>query len=264
MRLGIDEIIDYKECPQYYKFKYVDLFPERKDIRDYFDDAIKQTIFFYYFSMIDKKEKSIGNLLEKWEKLWFVPEIQEVFPEEEFIKTNSDAVELIRNFHGFNMAENIFPVAVDFKYETVFQGDVNLHLCGSIDLIKVVNDKTRKRETDLVFFSRGRTLPDEFMLSMNLKYTMASHAFRKNFGAREKSIIYCNIGKKSFAPVKKEATDYDRAIKIIYNIANGIENRIFYPAENPITCSRCKYKAFCLNEKTMEDKGNVICKRPNN
>lgn len=260
MRLSIDEIVDYKDCSQMYKFRHVDMLPERKTVKDHFRECLRQTISFYYYCMIDKKERSLDNLFSRWESVWFAKDADENFTEDEIREGSNRAVELIRNFYEYNKKEKVFPVAVDFKYETIFGGDQNLHVTGMIDLIKVVNDKSRKRETDIVFFTQSRTTPDDFFTNVDIRYTMASHAFRESFKTRESNVIACNIGKKKSAYIKKSGGDFDRARKIIYNIANGMENRIFFPSENPLTCSRCKYKVFCMNEKAMEDKGNAICK----
>jgi hypothetical protein len=243
-----------------YKFRHVDMLPERKTIRDHFKECLKQTISFYYYCMIDKREKSLDNLFSKWESVWFTGDIDENFSEEEVREGSNRAVELLRNFYAYNKEEKVFPVAVDFKYETIFEGSTNIHTTGTIDLIKVVNDKSRSRETDIVFFTQARTMPDDFFSSVDIRYTMASYAFRNNFKEKESNIVACNIGKKKNTYIKKTGSDYERARKIIYNIANGIENKIFFPSDNPVTCNKCKYKVFCMNEKAMEDKGNAICK----
>ena len=264
MRLSIDEIIDYKDCPQLYKFRHIDMLPERKTIKDHYKDCLKRTISFYYYCMIDKREKSLDNIFSRWESLWFAEDAEQNFTEEEIREGSNRAVVMLRNFYEYNKREKVFPVAVDFRYETVFEGNPNVHVTGEMDLIKVVNDKTKDRQTDIVFFTQSRVLPDDFFSNVDLRYTLSSYAFRKNFKAKETSVIACNIGKKKNTYIKKTGTDYDRAKKIIYNIASGIESRIFFPSDNPVTCNRCKYKVFCMNEKAMEDKENAICQRLNN
>lgn len=259
MRLSIDEIVDYKDCSQMYKFRHLDMLPERKTIKDHFKDCLKQTIAFYYYCMIDKKEKSLDNIFSRWESVWFDSDTDENFTEEEIREGSNKAVELLRNFYEYNKAEKVFPVAVDFKYETIFEGSPNIHVTGAIDLIKIVDDKSKDRQTDIVFFTQSRVIPDDFYSSVDLKYTMSSYAFRDSFKTKENNIVVCNIGKKKTTYVRKTGSDFERARKIVYNIANGIENRIFFPSDNPITCNKCKYKVFCMNEKAMEDKENAIC-----
>lgn len=260
MRLSVNEIVDYKNCPQMYKFKHVDMLPEIKTIKDHFKDCLKQTISFYYYCMIDKREKSLDNLFSRWESVWFSENIHDRFTDVEIREGSNKAVELIRNFYEYNKEERVFPIAVDFKYETIFKGNTNLHVTGEIDLIKIVDDKSKDRKTDIVFFTQSRTMPDDFFKSIDLRYTLASYAFRNNFKAKENNVVVCNVGKKQYFYVRKTGTDYERARKILYNIATGIENRIFFPSDNPITCNKCRYKVFCMSEKTMEDKENAICK----
>jgi len=263
VRLSMQEILDYKDCPQKYKFRHVDFLPEKRDIKDYFKERMKQTISYYYFCMIDKNEKSLNNLFTKWEQLWFCKEIEESFKEEDIRERSNMAVNLLKNFYRYASNDKITPIAVDFRYDAIFEGETNLHVAGTIPLIKVLNDKTRKRETDLVFFSYSPQMPDDFISKVDLSKTIASYAFRKNFETKESNIILCNIGKKEEVAVHRSGSDFSRARKILYNIANGIENRIFYPSENRLSCSRCRFKIFCMNEKAMEDR-DVVSKRFDN
>ena len=257
MRLSIQEILDYKNCPQKYKFKHVDFLPEKKELKDHFKEVMRQTISYYYFCMIDRKEKSLNNLFSKWEKLWFCNEIEQNFKEEEVRERSNIAISLLRNFHKYVGNEKVTPIAVDFKYDAMFEGETNLHIVGTIPLIKLLNDKTRKRETDLVFFSYSPTMPDDFLCQIDINTTIASYAFRKNFETRESNIILCNIGKKQEIALHRSGSDFVRARKILYNIATGIENNIFYPSDNKLTCNKCKFKIFCMNEKSMEERHGV-------
>lgn len=260
MRLSIDEIVDYKNCSQMYKFRHLDMLPERRTIKDYFRECLRQTISYYYYCMIDKKEKSLDNLFSRWESVWFADDTEENFTEDEIREGSNKAVELLRNFYSYNKENKVVPIAVDFKYETIFDGSPNVHVTGAIDLIKIVDDKSKDRKTDIVFFTQSRVLPDDFFSNIDIRYTMASYAFRKNFKTRENNVVACNIGKKKNTYIQNTGSDFERARKIIYNIANGMENRIFFPSDNPITCNICKYRVFCMNEKAMEDKENAICK----
>lgn len=257
MHVSMNEIMDYKSCPQLYKFRYIDSLPEKKDLSDYFRECLKKTISYFYFCMIDKKEKSLNNLFQKWEQLWFSKEINENFPQNEIREGSNSAVNLIKNFYKYTCQEKIIPVAVDFRYEVTFEGDKNIHVTGKIDLIKVVDDKSRNRETDLVFFSYSSSMPDEFQSKIDLNTTMAAYAFRKNFDARESGVILCNIGKKQELVIHKTGSDFIRSQKILHNIVSGIENRIFYPSDNALNCRKCKFRSFCINEKAMEDRNAI-------
>lgn len=263
MRLNMQEVLDYKNCPQLYKFKHIDFLPEKKDLKDHFRDIIKQTISYYYFCMIDKKEKSLDNLFSKWEQLWFCSEIEENFKDEDVRERSNMAVGLLKNFYKYASGEKITPIAVDFRYDAMFSGEMNLHICGTIPLIKVTNDKTRDRQTELVFFSYAPQMPDEFLSQIDLNTAVASYAFRKSFESRESSVTLCNIGKKQEMFLQKSGSDFVRAKKVLYNIATGIENRIFYPSDNRLSCGKCKFKLFCMNERAMEDR-DVISKGFNN
>jgi hypothetical protein len=257
VRLSMQEILDYKNCPQQYKFKHVDFLPEKKELKDHFKEIIRQTMSYYYFCMIDKNERSLNNLFTKWEQLWFCDEIENNFKEEDVRERYNMAVNIIINFYRYAAKEKVTPIAVDFKYDAMFEGPTNLHVVGTIPLIKVLNDKAKDRETNLVFFSYSSYAPDDFLSSIDINTTVASYAFRKNFDIRESNIILCNIGKKQEIAIHKSGSDFVRARKLLYNIATGIENRIFYPSDNRLSCNNCRFKIFCMNEKAMEDRDEV-------
>ena len=254
MRLSIQEVLDYKNCPQLYKFKHVDFLPEKKELSDYFRQVIRQTISYYYFCMIDKNERSLNNLFTKWEQLWFCEDIESNFKEEDIREKSNMAVTLLKNFYRYASNEKVTPIAVDFKYDAMFEGDTNLHIVGTIPLIKLLNDKTRGRETNLVFFSYSPYMPDDFLGKIDLNTTVATYAFRKGFETKESNVILCNIGKKQEVALQKSGEDFVRARKALFNIATGIENRIFYPSDNRLNCGKCRFKIFCMNEKAMEDR----------
>ena len=259
MRLSMQEVLDYKNCPQKYKFKHIDFLPEKKDLSDHFKEIIRQTISYYYFCMIDKKEKSLSNLFSKWEQLWFCKEIEENFKEEDIRDRSNMAVNILKNFHKYAASEKVTPIAVDFRYDAMFAGEKNLHITGSIPLIKVIIDKRRGRETSLVFFSYSPNMPDDFLSQIDINVTVATYAFRKSFETKESNVLLCNIGKKQETVLQRSGSDFVRASKILFNIATGIENRIFYPSDNRLSCRKCKFKIFCMNEKAMEDRDD-ICK----
>ena len=257
MHVSIKHLLDYKTCPQMYKFRHVDMLPEKADIARAFRLALRKTISFYYFSLMEQKKPSLHDLMGRWEKVWFSKQIEETFLQDEIRERSNAAVGLIRNFHRYARVDKEVPVAIDFRYEALFEGEVNLHVSGNIDLIRVVNDKTRNKEVHLVFFSYSRYHPSDFLSQIDLNTTLASYAFRKGFKEKEDKIVLCNIGKKQESAVLRTGNDFERCRKICYNIVSGIENKIFYPADNYINCKKCNFRTFCINEKAMEDRNGI-------
>ena len=102
-------------------------------------------------------------------------------------------------------------------------------------------------------------MPDDFLSQIDLNVTVATYSFRKSFETKESNVLLCNIGKKQEIVLQRSGSDFARASKILFNIATGIENRIFYPSDNRLSCRKCKFKVFCMNEKAMEDRDG-ICK----
>lgn len=251
MRISIREISDYTKCPLYYKLKHIDEIQEDKKIDEYFKEYFKLAIYFFYFSIIEKKKKSIDLMMKRWGELWFSSEMMELFSEADLKQKSNDAVILMNAFMKKYGDEPSLPIAVNFQYDAIFEGKENLHVSGEIDLIKIVNDKTNRRETVMGHFSMSKQYPDNFMLKNNLALSVASYAFRSNFKTKEDKIIIHSVNCVEDTPTIRTGMDYSRAERSIRNICVGIREGVFYPAPSPINCTSCSYRLFCLNDKSI-------------
>ena len=257
MRISIREIKDYLRCPLYYKLKNVDELPVFKTLDEYFSDYFKLALFFYYFSLLDKKKKSVEGMMKRWEELWFSADMLGNFSEEELRTKSNEAVILVNDFIKKYGTETVTPIAVNFQYEAIFEGTENLHVTGEVDLIKILNDRSRKNETCICSFSLRKSYPDLFLVKNDIALSIASYAFRSNFKSQEDKIIINNIRCAEDTPTLRTGNDFVRAEKIIRNICAGISNRVFYPAPNNISCSNCPFRILCLNEKSVNTRGNT-------
>ena len=257
MRISIRDIRDYVKCPLYYKLKNVDCIPEEKSIDEYFREYFKLALYFFYFSLIEKKPKSFDLMMKRWGELWFSSEMLGIFSEAELGKKSNEAVMLMNAFFNKYGNEPSIPVAVNLQYEAIFQGTENLHVIGELDLVKIVNDRTNRRETTLVQFSLSKHPADNFLLKNNIAISVASYAFRSNFKTKEDKIVLQNLMGKEDTPTLRTGMDYSRAERSIRNICTGIESGVFYPAPSQLACPNCPYRLFCLNDKSINMGGPV-------
>lgn len=251
MRISIDEIKDYMQCPIRYKFVHVDRLPAPFDSEKYYKECLKLTIFFYYFCMIEKKDISFDVVLRKWESLWFNKNMTSNFTDDYLRSKSNEAVTHLTDFYKKIYGEKIIPIAVNFPYEAVLPGGENLHVVGSIDLIRVVNDKTAQRETQIVSFHVSKHLPDEFTIKNEISSTVASYVFRKTFKTKEDRIKIISVAHKSDSVTTRTPGDFNRCEAIIRNVCAGIRGKVFYPVPARNVCPRCSYRLFCINERAL-------------
>ena len=251
MRLYISDIKDYLRCPLYYKFRAIDQIPSNRTINDFYRDYVRLSIFYYYFSTIERKIKSFESILRKWESLWFSNEMTTMFSEFELKEYSNKAVLLLTSFYKRISDENIMPIAVNFTYDIIFPGTKNIQVVGDIDLIGISNDRTRVSKTDIIFFTMREDKSDEFILKNDIELTLASLAFRNSFKEKEDRIVLRSITSEEESYSSRTGGDFIRAEKIARNIAAGIDGKVFYPAPNKINCSKCNFKLLCLNEKAV-------------
>jgi len=251
MRISINEVKDYMKCPLYYKFKHSDCIYDDLTIGQLFKIHLKSAIGYYYFSIIDDLPKHYKSMLKKWEMLWYSSDMLKKFDSAELDEYSNKAIPMINNFYTKSNEEKGAPVAVNFTYEVTLAGEDNIDLTGEIDLIRILNDRTRSRETQLVKFFTSNSRLDEFLMRSNIDMTMASYAFRDSFKKTENVILCRNVYRKEDFRTSRNGADYTRAIKSIRNICRGIKERVFYPINNKISCSTCRYKVFCMNERAI-------------
>ena len=251
MRISINEITDYIKCPLMYKFMHVDRIIATKTPDEYYKEYLKLAISFYYFSMIEKKNHLFELMLRKWGSLWFNSGMVKAFKEDYLKQKSNEAVMLLTDFNKKIASERATPIAVNFPYEAVLPGIENIHITGNIDLIKILNDKTRQRETQIVFLCTSKKIPDDFMVKNRLSVTVASYVFRKTFKIKEDRIKIVGVAHKADTETMRTGGDFNRAEKIIRNICTGIANKVFYPRTTTINCANCRYKAFCINERAL-------------
>jgi len=259
VRISIREIRDYVKCPLYYKLKHIDELPEDKKIDDYFRDYFKLSLYFFYFSLIEKKPKSFDLMMKRWGELWFSSDMIELFSEEQLKEKSNDAVVLMNSFIKKYGNEPITPIAVNMQYEAIFEGRENLHVTGEIDLIKVLNDRTNRRETILTKFNMSKTYPDNFLLKNNIELSISSYAFRSSFKSKEDKLLMHNVRCAEDTPTLRTGMDYSRAERSIRNICIGIREGVFYPAPSSMNCTNCSYRLFCLNDKSINMGGEIKC-----
>jgi hypothetical protein len=251
------EIRDYLRCPLYYKLKNVDELPMDKSIDEYFKDYFKLAIYFYYFSIIEKKPKSVEGMMKRWEDLWFSRDMLETFPESALKEKSSDAAIIMSNFFKKYGSERVTPIAANFQYEAIFVGEENIHVTGTIDLIKILNDRTKKSETCICSLNMNKSPSDLFLLKNNIMLSVAAFAFRSSFKSIEDRIIISNLRSQEDVPTIRTSGDFIRAEKAIRNICYGIKQGVFYPNPSPINCNNCPFKGFCLNEKSINMRGKI-------
>lgn len=251
MRISLREIVDYVRCPLKYKFTHIDQIPVSGDGEEYYKEYLKLSIFYYYFCQLENRTGNFESILKKWESLWFSKDMTESFEEEYLKKKSNDAVVVLTNFYKKMAGEKVTPIAVNFPYEAIFQGDENIHVTGNTDLIRVVNDKTKQRETQIVSFSTSVRVLDNFAFKSDLGITLASYTFRNTFKTKEDKIKVINIKQKNDNITTRSGGDFVRLEKIVRNICRGIKSGVFYPNSNVMNCTYCKHKLFCINEKAL-------------
>lgn len=150
-------------------------------------------------------------------------------------------VECLSVYHK-ELSPKIQPVSVEERFVLEFE-NVSYGFQGYLDLVdsegNIRDSKTSKRS-----YAIDAAEKDLQLTAYNLGYKYIK-------GKEPKSLIFDVIVKNKIPKVQtiisppRNESQLNRLLKIIGSVSQSIKTGIFYPCENPITCSWCGYKKLC-------------------
>lgn len=241
MRLSIEDVLTYIECPM----KYVHSKEEKTlSLKEEFDEKLHKTIYAFYFNAKNGKSSTKNDIRKKWGSLWYKAQTKE---EILFSNSNTERNEmgmrgaaLIDIFHTSTVDTPVAPLIIGQEY-TVPIGEHYLN--GNIELIREVREKGR-RVIELVDFRTDDVLPDEFVTRYDLAITAQSYAFRKLFAAKEGRIILHYLRRNKIYVTSRDKKSFTNYELIVNQVASSIAAKHFYPKYS-LACKGCPYQRQC-------------------
>lgn len=230
LRITDKQLFDYIFCPNFFYFKYLSHIPNKK--KKTTGEMVKEIINYYFAKLMQHKLPSIDTLKKKWDDLC------NENAENMNNKTVLEGFGLINLFDKY--CKNTKLIVADFDSEYQLNFSSNIILTGNLGAIRLVN-----KTLELFVVETSQKTPDQRLLDMSLKYTLACLAAEKIYKGYE--LNYVNIlhlkSGKEFKTYRNK-TQKDRLEKSVINIAKSIREEIFFPREN-YQCVQCTYKNFC-------------------
>jgi CRISPR/Cas system-associated exonuclease Cas4 (RecB family) len=244
MKLSVSEILDYKKCPLYYQFRYVNGIEEDLSVPQEIHDEIHRLIYFFYYGVMDNKPAlDILALKKKWGKMWFKDIDGEKYiltPKNDRSEAGIKAVPLIEHFHNFACQRPCMPLAV----EQSFSVDIGDHtVSGMFEVVREVQDGPR-RLIEITNYKTGTQVPIQWNVDYDLSLSLQSYAFRQLFNAKEQRILVHYLRSDRVFATHRSNDHFDRMAKTIDLVARSITRGLFYPRET-FLCNSCFYQNYC-------------------
>jgi len=249
MDISVQQILDYCCCPLLYKFKHINKYLFEPSIENQFENELRKIIYsFYHYIYDDQKIPTLKILLKQWHHKWDGRKQRAEFVHSIHNNSNSEeasrrrryrrGIEIIQEFYDNHRFTPGIPLLINKDYNI----DIGRHrLQGTIPLIREIKGKYGR---DLLEMVNYRLILRPDILRRDIETTANSLAFRVLMNTDEQRIIEYSMKHGNMALAKRNNDDYKVLMKVINNIDQALEHKIFYPVYNA-RCIECPYSLSC-------------------
>jgi RecB family exonuclease len=224
----------YQECPQKYKFKYIDGIPERPKHFFAFGQSVHLALEFFY-SVKAPPAPSLEELLKFYAQNWVKVGYKDKKQEDQYFE---DGKTILRDYYKKHIDSYHIPFFVEYGFSTEVEG---VPITGKVDRVDRLPDgrvaildyKTGKA------FAKGRELTDS-------QLTMYQMACEKGLGIEVAKLTLYHLPTNKEVSVSRHADDLVGALKEkIVKTAEGVTLGDFRANVSEQSCRWCDYKLLC-------------------
>lgn len=224
----------FSECPQKWKFKYVDRIPEKPRHFFSFGSSVHAALEFFY-GVKTLPAPTLEEVLEHYKKVWMPQGYKDPGQEAEYFEQGR---EIIANFYHKHIADYAIPYFVEYNFNFKVDG---VPVTGKVDRIDKLPDGT----LSVVDYKTGKALAAE-RVKGDAQLTMYQMACEELLGAKVARLSFYHLPSlKEQAVDRHEPKLVEGLRKKIVGTAEAIGKDKFEPTPNEQTCRWCDYKPIC-------------------
>lgn len=232
--LSHSSISMYKECPQKYKFKYIDKIPEKPRHFFSFGSSVHSALEFLYGGMA-LPAPSLGDVLKFYKDNWISAGYKDSAQEEQYF---SDGRDILTRFYHKHIATFALPYFVEYNFNFLVEG---VPVTGKVDRI----DKLTDGSLAVIDYKTGKAIPAERVLK-DEQLTMYQLACESLLGAPVSKLVFYHLPSLSELPAERRAPkQLEQLRERIVSTAESIVSGAFDPAPEEKKCFWCDYKPIC-------------------
>jgi hypothetical protein len=251
MRISLDEIGVFAECPLMYKFIFQDKLPRRPNRDQEFSQKIHVLATWFFNNIQDGRIPGHRETRQKWGSLWFAGKTKY-----DIALDSSYKYEQRRNLRGLTMVDKFyevfsadpgFVIANDFDFDVPIGND---HvLTGTFDLIREVDYQGNKL-IQVIDWRTDPYIPRDLVRKRDIQLVTFDYAFRLMFQTKPDQLVYYSFKSGELYPVEpRPPREIQRLISSVNNICSIIENNLYYPRQDwqHNICRWCNYRTPCAH-----------------
>lgn len=224
----------YNECPQKYKFKYIDKIPEKPKHFFSFGQSVHLALE-YFYGPKEPKAPSLEDLLKHYREIWVKPGYRDENHEAELFE---EGRQILTRFHDKHAKSFHVPFSVEYNFNFEYEG---IPLTGKVDRI----DKLPDGRLSILDYKTGKKLAAG-RLDIDAQLTMYQFACESQLGAEVGELIFYHLPTlKEHRTVRRDKPLVKELTTRIVDTAEGITKDRFDPKPTENACRWCDYKPLC-------------------
>lgn len=232
--LSHSSITLYNECPQKYKFKYVDKIPEKPKHFFSFGQSVHLALE-YFYGVKEPKAPSLEDLLKHYREIWVKPGYRDENQEAEYFE---EGRQILTRFHDKHAKSFHVPFSVEYNFNFEYEG---VPLTGKVDRI----DKLPDGRLSILDYKTGKKLAAG-RLDLDAQLTMYQFACESQLGEEVGELIFYHLPTlKEHRTIRRDKPLVKELTTRIVETAEGITKDRFDPKPTENACRWCDYKPIC-------------------
>lgn len=271
MKISIEALLDYLECPMRYHNRYIDRIDttltgvkgigsalNHQSLEESFDREIHKIAYHIFNYIQDGRYPSEYLLRQKWGKIWCENKTLEDLMDESFDMVNNNRSNPMKKLEkqGVRAIENLHPHFKESPGTPILVGKrmdvkVGKHVVSvTLDLVRMVEIEG-KEVLELVDFKTGIKTksqwdirPMNLHINHDIEMTAASLGFRQLTGEKEDRIVYYDMVNNREYLTKRDDAHFKTLENILDNVEKALDAGVFFPVMND-RCSECPFQNHC-------------------
>ena len=224
----------YNECPQKYKFRYVDLVPEKPRHFFSFGRSVHSALEFFY-GVKTPVPPTIEELLKNYREVWVQEGYRDQSQEVEYFE---EGTRILKAFHAKHTKDFHVPLFVEYGFDFQIEG---VPVKGFVDRV----DKLPDGRLAVVDYKTGKKLATG-RLEVDAQLTMYQYACESLLGAEVGELIFYHLPTLKEHRASRRGTQLVDELKArVVTTAESITKEKFDPKPDEMVCRWCDYKPIC-------------------
>lgn len=234
--LSHSSVSTYQQCPQKWKFRYVDKIPEKPRSYFSFGKSVHSGLEYLFLNLHQDAFPPLERVLDSFQKSWLSEGYDTPQQERWFFK---EGERILRGFYAKHRKDFQRVLEVEYKFSISVEG---VPVMGFIDRV----DRTESGNLSIVDYKTGKAF-DKSRVRQDPQLTLYQIACRQLFGKDVEKLTLYHLNSLTPVSVDAHSAQLETSLKeSIVSAAKGIMEKKFDPKPAPAGyCQWCDYLQVC-------------------